>query len=260
MRLRKAKSRSGATMDQINEPSDAERLEGFNFFFGITEVVGAFMIILIGVWIGNFRGGLGWTSNPKLEFNWHPLMMVLGLVFLYSNGMLIYRTQRNVRKRRLKLIHGGIMMFSLLFTIIGLIAVFDSHNLATPPIPNMYSLHSWVGLTSVLLFCCQWVAGGFSFLFPGIQPHLRAAYMPVHIYFGTAGFIGAIASCLLGLNEKAFFAIKDYSQFSNEGILVNIIGMSLIIFGGLSVYIVSQNRYKRLPRPEDDVLLTPRNQ
>ena len=69
--------------------------------------------------------------------------------------MLIYRSQRTVRKRRLKLIHAGIMIFSVLFTIIALIAVFDSHNLAIPPIPNMYSLHSWVGLTTVVLFCCQ---------------------------------------------------------------------------------------------------------
>jgi cytochrome b-561 len=60
-----------------------------------------------------------------------------------------------MRKRRLKLIHGGIMIFTLLLTIIALVAVFDSHNLKSPPIPNMYTLHSWVGLTSVILFCCQ---------------------------------------------------------------------------------------------------------
>lgn len=69
--------------------------------------------------------------------------------------MLIYRTQRNVRKRRLKLTHAGIMLFIVLLTVIALVAVFDSHNLASPPIPNMYSLHSWVGLTTVILFCCQ---------------------------------------------------------------------------------------------------------
>lgn len=69
--------------------------------------------------------------------------------------MLIYRTQRNVRKRRLKLTHAGIMLFVVLLTVIALVAVFDSHNLVSPPIPNMYSLHSWVGLTTVILFCCQ---------------------------------------------------------------------------------------------------------
>lgn len=70
-------------------------------------------------------------------------------------GMLIYRTQRNQRKRRLKLFHGSIMLFVVTLVVIALVAVFDSHNLVPQPIPNMYSLHSWVGLTSVILFCCQ---------------------------------------------------------------------------------------------------------
>lgn len=69
--------------------------------------------------------------------------------------MLIYRIQRNVRKRRLKLIHTGLMLLIILLTIIALIAVFDSHNLKIPPTPNMYTLHSWIGLTSVILFCFQ---------------------------------------------------------------------------------------------------------
>lgn len=151
--------------------------------------------------------------------------------FFSFTAMLIYRTQRNIRKRRLKLLHAGIMISVVVLTVIALIAVFDSHNLAPTPIPNMYSLHSWVGLTTVILFCCQvnspritrfgfgnvsanlalflqWVAGCVSFLYPGLHPSLRASIMPIHVYFGVAGFIGAIASCLIGLNEKAIFTLK----------------------------------------------------
>lgn len=159
------------------------------------------------------------------------MLVCMHHLWIYSLliGILFYRMQRNVRKRQLKLTHAGIMLFIVLLIVIALVAVFDSHNLAPTPIPNMYSLHSWVGLTTVILFCCQvnlwnlidsvstgmcvnlfwlqWVAGCVSFLFPGLSASIRSSYMPLHVYFGVAVFVSAIASCLLGLNEKAFFVL-----------------------------------------------------
>ncbi|XP_051165143.1 transmembrane ascorbate-dependent reductase CYB561-like isoform X1 [Leptopilina boulardi] len=250
-------------MDQIGEPAQSQKLEGFKYLVIVTQAFGILLVILMATWNFCYRDGFAWSSDPKLQFNWHPMLMTLGLVFLYANGMLIYRTQRNVRKRRLKLIHGGIMLFVLIMTIIGLVAVFSFHNKMN--IPNLYSLHSWVGLSAVILFAGQWIAGCVSFLYPGIQITLRAAYMPIHVYFGTAGFIASVASCLLGLTEKILFvdfgkesALK-YQNLPPEGVLVNVIGLLFVIFGSLTVYLSSQERYKRLPRPEDDFLLSSRS-
>lgn len=53
---------------------------------------------------------------------------------------------------------------------------------------------------------------------------------------------------------------RSYAALPGEAVLVNIIGLIFVIFGGLTVYIVSQERYRRLPRPEDDILLTGRNE
>ncbi|XP_034950046.1 cytochrome b561 isoform X2 [Chelonus insularis] len=248
-------------MDQIGGTHNSEKLEGFKYIFGLVQFFGGLLIILMLVWTVHFRGGFSWTSDPGHEFNWHPLLMTIGLVYIYGNGMLIYRSQRSLRKKKLKLIHGGMMIFAMLLTIIALVAVFDSHNLRKEPIPNMYSLHSWVGLSSVILFACQWVAGLVSFLYPGLHQTLRAAYLPIHVYFGTAGFIGVIASCLLGLSEKAFFELQgSYSKFVTEGILINTIGLIFIIFGSLVVYLVSQERYRRLPQPEDSGLIPGQSQ
>jgi cytochrome b-561 len=53
---------------------------------------------------------------------------------------------------------------------VGLKAVFDSHTYADPPVPHLYSLHSWMGLAAVALAVAQWLLG---------KPHdqLYAKYM-----------------------------------------------------------------------------------
>ena len=45
------------------------------------------------------------------------------------------------------------MILSLLFSVVGLKAVFDSHKIRG--IPDLYSIHSWIGLVTVVLFACQ---------------------------------------------------------------------------------------------------------
>lgn len=71
-------------------------------------------------------------------------------------AILAYRGFRQSKKINLKITHALGHTISFVLIIIALVAVFDSHNLAKPnPIPNMYSLHSWVGLGTVLLFSME---------------------------------------------------------------------------------------------------------
>lgn len=53
----------------------------------------------------------------------------------------------------MKYIHAGLHTIALTLAIISLVAVFDFHN--TKNIPNMYSLHSWIGLIAVILYALQ---------------------------------------------------------------------------------------------------------
>ncbi|XP_055531293.1 plasma membrane ascorbate-dependent reductase CYBRD1 [Wyeomyia smithii] len=238
-----------------NGPS-AGSYNNFRVLYLITQMVGAAIVIMVGSWIGAHLGGLAWTSRPSVQFNWHPLLMTMGMIFLYGNSILIYRGFRYARKKPLKITHAVIHGLAFIFTVIALVAAFDSHNLASPPRPNMYTLHSWVGMAAVVIFSLQYVFGFVSYLFPGVRDTLRAAYMPIHVFFGVLGFILAIAASLLGLLEKAIFSMPNYAQLPAQAVLMNTIGLLMVVYGSLVVFLVTEPMYKRKPLPEDVMLLT----
>ena len=126
-------------------------------------------------------------------------------------GILVYRLLRNEPKKKLKLLHAVMMITALLLASIGLKAVFDSHNLAEPPIDNLYTLHSWIGLSAVICFALQWLFGFISFIFPGVRHSLRSSYMPLHVFGGLMIFGMASTAALMGLLEKAIFTRYYYS-------------------------------------------------
>lgn len=187
--------------------------------------------------------------------------------------------------------------------LVAAVAVYDSHVLASPPIPNFYSLHSWIGGLAVTVFVFQvsnlnlrnislnqssqsiitfqWIGGFVTFLFPQLKAAQREVIMPYHIFFGMSGFILAIAAALLGLSEKAglyvhitftfthhfllnicFFSIsfgtcsRKLYTLSQEGLIVNMIGVLITVFAILVIYLASHRNYKRQSLPEDAILLT----
>jgi len=42
--------------------------------------------IMMGVWMGVYRDGYDWNGTPIQQFSYHPLLMTIGLIFLYGNG------------------------------------------------------------------------------------------------------------------------------------------------------------------------------
>lgn len=76
--------------EQIRELPQSRSMKDFIPLLSLTEACGIFLIILMIIWTGYYRNGFSWKSNPQLEFNWHPLLMTIGLVFLYANGITVY--------------------------------------------------------------------------------------------------------------------------------------------------------------------------
>ncbi|KAJ8364733.1 hypothetical protein SKAU_G00135640 [Synaphobranchus kaupii] len=199
------------------------------------------------------QSGVRAESSRVALFNVHPLCMVLGMVFLYGDAILVYRVFRNESKRSIKILHAVLHLIALIFSVIGFVAVFDFH--AKAKIPDMYSLHSWCGMLTFVLFCLQWLMGLGFFLFPGASPWLRSWYLSLHIFFGLALLALAVATCLLGITEKLLFSIMStYSKFAPEGVLANTLGLLLVGFGVLVGYIVTREEFRRPPHPEEEAL------
>ena len=96
--------------------------------------VSALFFLLVASWVLFELGGLSWDV-PRV-FNGHPLFMA-AFVCLFAHSVLIYRSSpfenRATRKWWHMVLHGA--AFSCAVT--GLCFVFQSHNAAIPPIPNL---------------------------------------------------------------------------------------------------------------------------
>ena len=245
-----ASSLNGGPSGSMNSPASTK---GFLPLFVSSQVVGLLSVVLVIAWTTYYLGGLSWAS-PGTRFNWHPLLMVTGLVYLYGNSMMIYRALRHEPKPKLKLIHGGINALAFLFAVVALIAVFSFHNDLN--IPNMYSLHSWIGLGTVILFGAQLVGGAATFLYPKTPGHIRAMVLPLHVYGGSAMFALAVIACVSGITEKAIFKLQPggYGRLPGEAYLLNFLGITVVLFGLLVGYLVTLPDYKRRPLPEEQQL------
>uniref|UniRef100_A0AC11DIK6 Cytochrome b reductase 1 n=1 Tax=Ovis aries TaxID=9940 RepID=A0AC11DIK6_SHEEP len=176
----------------------------------------------------------------------------------FSPAIIVYRLPWTWKcsKLLMKSIHAGLNTVAAILAIISLVAVFDFHN--AKKIPNMYSLHSWVGLTAVILYILQLLLGFFVFLLPWAPLSLRALLMPIHVYSGLFIFGTVIATVLMGLTEKLIFALKSpsYSSLPPEGVFTNTLGLLILVFGALIFWIVTRPQWKR-PKEPNSVLLQP---
>ncbi|XP_055455988.1 plasma membrane ascorbate-dependent reductase CYBRD1 isoform X1 [Psammomys obesus] len=152
-------------------------------------------------------------------------------------------------KLLMKSIHAGLNAVAAILAIIAVVAVFENHSVRK--IPHLYSLHSWVGLTVIVLYILQLVAGFFIFLLPWAPISLRALIMPIHVYSGLLLFGTVIATVLMGMTEKLFFDLKNpsYHTFPPEGVFVNTLGLLLVVFGALIFWIVTRPQWKRPREP-----------
>nr|XP_056707968.1 lysosomal membrane ascorbate-dependent ferrireductase CYB561A3 [Euleptes europaea] len=230
-------------------PTSSE-MAGMQFlpFSILLGVLGILCVGLTGFWGRHWLGGFAWDGSSEM-FNWHPVLMVTGMLVLYGTAALVYRVPLSWEGPKLpwKLLHATLTLAAFILVILGLVAVFEFHN--RKKIPNMYSLHSWLGLTAVVLFSCQWLMGFSSFLLPWAPIWLRALYKPIHVFFGSSILSLVMAACISGINEKLFFRLTNattpYSKLPAEAWFANILGMLILIYGLLVLWALALPAWKR---------------
>uniref|UniRef100_A0A3B5B9Q0 Lysosomal membrane ascorbate-dependent ferrireductase CYB561A3 n=1 Tax=Stegastes partitus TaxID=144197 RepID=A0A3B5B9Q0_9TELE len=226
----------------------------FSVSYGLCLALSLLSVIFVICWSSRWRGGFAWDRSA-LQFNWHPVLMVSGLVVLYGNAAVVYRVPFTWKQRKStwKLVHAGLMLLALLLAILGLCAVFDFHR--GFHIRDLYSLHSWVGICTVVTFAFQWVLGLAAFLLPCSTQRLRSALKPVHIWLGKAILILSLTSSISGINEKLLLTLygstgAPYSSLPVEAKFANSLGIFILAFGMIVFGILSKKEWRWPQRQE----------
>ncbi|KAF6298349.1 cytochrome b561 [Rhinolophus ferrumequinum] len=109
------------------------------YYVAFSQLLGLMVVAMTGAWLGLYRGGIAWEGT--LQFNVHPLCMVIGLVFLQGDALLVYRVFRNEAKRTTKVLHGLLHVFAFIIALVGEFRgiAFPSH---APSLPSP-SFQAW---------------------------------------------------------------------------------------------------------------------
>lgn len=137
-------------------------------------------------------------------------------ILAYSTIPMDHRTQ--------KMAHMMIHLVGLILGIFGVYAAFKFH--AAAVVPDLMSLHSWLGITAIALFGLQWLFGFVTFWLPAAHERTRAAAAPAHVMAGLAIFMLAVCAAETGLVQKSAGAAS-----ASEMKLINVTGIFILLYG-----------------------------
>ncbi|GJN02232.1 hypothetical protein PR202_ga19562 [Eleusine coracana subsp. coracana] len=220
-------------------------------FTKAAHVLGAVAAVLVLLWCICFRGGLALEHEDKnLIFNIHPVVTLIGFVILGSEAIMIYKVFPTWNHDTAKLTHIILHGIATVLGAFGIYCAFKFHN--EKGIANLYSLHSWFGMTTIVLYAIQWVFGFVNFFFPGASPGVRRAALPWHVLLGIFVYVLALVTTELGFLEKLTFleVFVDLNKYGVEAFLVNITGLVVMLLGA-SVIVASVTPAHGKERPRD---------
>lgn len=202
-------------------------------------------------WVLQFRGGLPFLAqNPLLAdhndliFNVHPVLMLVGFIVPASEAILVFKSVSGT-KRYKKAVHLTIQGMAFVMSVLGIWAALMFHN--AKGIANFYSLHSWLGLGTTIMFAFQWILGYVIYWYPGAAAKIRTALLPWHVFLGLFIYCLALISAETGLLEKSTFLIgnKVVGRYSKEAMLVNCIGLLIVVYGAVVILAATLSKARK---------------
>lgn len=65
------------------EDTNLERLDGFVQWYFAAQIIGLATVVAMFYWCFAFGGGFALSGGAL--FNWHPLLMTIGMIYLLGN-------------------------------------------------------------------------------------------------------------------------------------------------------------------------------
>jgi Eukaryotic cytochrome b561 len=192
-------------------------------------------LVLCAVW--GSRNGIQYLNIPSWDnnvFAWHPLLLVCGFFFsqvfvLTTAGVFPTLVLEGSLTGWAWLYHGIWQCAATATLIGGLLAVFKDYN--TLGLPNLTSVHSWLGIATAVLFFLNFLLAGISALSAFVftqEPYLMRgmrALVRIATFQMTAMSIGS--GIMLFQGETGCFyptsnitpGIPDYNPAANYGLI-----------------------------------------
>jgi hypothetical protein len=206
-------------------------------------------LVLVLVWVMNVEGGLGWVDTSL--FGWHAFLFTLAVPVLMSEAVLAFSApifdmvplfrSRN-RQLAAVVLHASLNVLSLICVPLALSAIVYYKKLSSQPIAypffTLYSSHSWMGVTTLVIWGSQFGLGIYK-RFITLGSKRRQFVSSLHSFLGKVTYVAGLATCATGLEDMQSSDLSGlgygaHSTFS----LMAAAGCIVLIFLGMAVFAV----------------------
>lgn len=181
-------------------------------------------------WIGTIAWSVTWlgvgSSGAKL-FGWHPIVASSGVLVLLPLGVLSWRgaISREGGWNRRRALHGGMLVAGFIAMNVAAGIAWTRH--AQQGAPHLRSLHSWLGVASILSMKGNVFGGILSAVWKAAREEKRLRTL--HRYMGMLTIGLAFSTVMLG------FAELQWSAVGGGGLSAGVLGVASFAVGAATL-------------------------